>query len=807
MFHIKKSRAAKIFLLCLTLSVVDKGWVTKTHSLDIGAAIISQELLYVATLACSCLWRAYNNANDSVADRIFHQEIQQIAKQNSTSAIPPTVPLRMPQQTSSLIHKEHIKPVPIAQRILPIAVKKVDNTEKAKVVICHVTQEQITQLTYAAIPETEKVAAQELVRHVAVDWHKQLEQRSSEAIRSAQAHAYNHMFTELRALNPGYTSEIHPNGGVTYRAPNPLFYCYLGPSRQRHPNSLANDIAEQRLNEQIQIKYDPYVRAAIEHELCGFLNNARYLMYGTLLERIAALVYVADFHIETRTFGQELYDVQRQIYAHYVHTDGSLCIDRLSDMTHAHAIIKKYVACQKKIVPVFEKSCVHARSPCTSDIIKNKKNVDLKAINNNRTNQRYRNMLTAFASGDMQQVEQIKNSNSSTRGIQTLYEQIRAKYNTLVGQQEALSKDAYGILHFHLPVALQDPLYTSLADGDHAKLQSNPSALASFNDALRLRNRYKQSLHKAWNISYEAEPIVHQALYALIDSGIIPERIDKIHELSTDPNISLSDRKKIVQALFLPNGIIKDFAEYDRAQSLKVPATILEEECAQIRLLLNRIVYTERVCNDEQITSECAAAVEYVQKSLTTNDKESAERYLFYAQSMFDQIESDLILLNSEQQPTGNTNKTPQQKQSPEPKEPKNNKPDPSSRGTAAVALLNLIDESKEKAIEVFNKTHEWLLSEKGWKTVMHCFKDKPNHNFGPLLSRMTGDTRDVWTKVAIDVTKKLVDMGTQLPIDSAGIFEEVLVAYEGELITVQGAVMDGMVKISTMFIKDIHVR
>lgn len=418
-----------------------------------------------------------------------------------------------------------------------------------------------------------------------------------------------------------------------------------------------------------------------------------------------------------------------------------------------------------------------------------------------------KNKKDEYTNNHMQQVEQIKNSNSSTRGIQTLYEQIRAKYNTLVGQQEALSKDAYGILHFHLPVALQDPLYTSLADGDHAKLQSNPSALASFNDALRLRNRYKQSLHKAWNISYEAEPIVHQALYALIDSGIIPERIDKIHELSTDPNISLSDRKKIVQALFLPNGIIKDFAEYDRAQSLKVPATILEEECAQIRLLLNRIVYTERVCNDEQITSECAAAVEYVQKSLTTNDKESAERYLFYAQSMFDQIESDLILLNSEQQPTGNTNKTPQQKQSPEPKEPKNNKPDPSSRGTAAVALLNLIDESKEKAIEVFNKTHEWLLSEKGWKTVMHCFKDKPNHNFGPLLSRMTGDTRDVWTKVAIDVTKKLVDMGTQLPIDSAGIFEEVLVAYEGELITVQGAVMDGMVKISTMFIKDIHVR
>lgn len=132
---------------------------------------------------------------------------------------------------------------------------------------------------------------------------------------------------------------------------------------------------------------------------------------------------------------------------------------------------------------------------------------------------------------------------------------------------------------------------------------------------------------------------------------------------------------------------------------------------------------------------------------------------------------------------------------------------DNNSRGAAAAALLKAIDESKEKAVEVFEKTCEWLVSDKGWKTMMHCFKDKPNHNFSPLLSRMTGNTRDIWTKVVVDVTEKLINMGTLLPIDSTGVFEEVLITYEGELITVQGIVMDNMVKISTMFIKDIHVR
>jgi len=71
----------------------------------------------------------------------------------------------------------------------------------------------------------------------------------------------------------------------------------------------------------------------------------------------------------------------------------------------------------------------------------------------------------------------------------------------------------------------------------------------------------------------------------------------------------------------------------------------------------------------------------------------------------------------------------------------------------------------------------------------------------------MGGDTKDVWCKIAVDVTQKLVNMGTKLTVDSAGVFKNTLVEYQGEFITVQGIVMDGMVKISTMFIEDIHVR
>ncbi|MBS1987300.1 hypothetical protein JST99_05205 [Candidatus Dependentiae bacterium] len=679
MLHLKKSRAAKIILVCLCLSIVEKGWVTKTHPFALGAVVITQEALYALTLGCSMLWRACTNSNNSAVDRLLQsdfsdlgvlprqvvpdrQEVDRITHAPSivkydtqtyrvipvktgiqcshlskacyTNTDNPSSALSNPSHVSSHVHETPVRPVPLV-RTSPASIKKIERVaDKARAVVSHVTQEQVVQATYAAIPEAEKIASQELVHHVAVDWRKHVEHASAEAIRSAQADAYNH--TELHASNLGYMREVDPNGGVTYRAPNSQFYCYLGPSRQQHTHSLANDIAENRLNEQIQIQCDPYARAAVANELCGFLNNAHRLIYGTLLERIAALIHLGDFRIEFSTFGDQLYDVQRQIYARYAHTDGSVCTDRLSDMTAAHTIIKKYVTRHKKVAPLFEQSCEHARSSCPSALIKKKK-VDLNALRNNRTNQCYKNMLAAFSSGDMHQVELIKNS-SSKHGVQIVYKQIRTAYNTCVAQQEALLKDQYGIIHFNLPVTQRDPLFTALSDHDRTQLYNNPQALASFNNALLLRNRYKNALHKAWNIPTSADPMVHQALYALVDCGTIPERIDKIHELVSYQKLAPKARHVLMQAFFLPNGIIKDFTEYDRAQSLQMPTAILEEEHTQTRLLLNHLVYAERICADEQIKSECAEATECIQYAVAADHKEHSAQYIEQAQSLYAHI-------------------------------------------------------------------------------------------------------------------------------------------------------------------------
>jgi hypothetical protein len=775
-----KSRAAKIILLCLSLSVIEKGWVTKTHPFELGALVITQEALYALTLGCSMLWRACTNSNNSAVDRVLQEEINK----NNSPEVSPKISARAPQQVSAQVAAvDHIKQVPII-RVSSASVKKADNlANKARAVVSHVTHEQIVQTAYAAIPETEKLASQELLHHVAINWHKEIANRCDQDIRSAQAQAYNHMFTQLQTCNPRATWELHPNGGATLHTPNSRGSLYLGPSRQRPTHSLADDIVEQRLQEQIQIKYNPYVRAAIEHELCGFLNNAHYLVYGTLLERIAALIYLGDFHIGFRTFGQELCDVQKQIYAHYVHTDGSICIDRLSDMTNAHTIIKKYVVRHKKVVSLFERSCERSRSSCNQQLIKKEKNADLNAIRNNRTNQCYRNMLAAFASGDMQQVEQIKNGNSGIQGIHTLHGQIRTAYDTCIAQQEALSKDAYGLLNFNLPIELQDPVYTILSDHDRTRLQNNPSALASFNDTLKLRQLYKKALHKAWNISWQADPVVHQALYALIDSGTIPDRIDKIHKVSINPSITTCERKKIVQAFFLSNGIMKDFTEYDRAKSLKMPAAILEEKHAHTRLLLNRLVYAERVCTDEQIKSDCAAAIEFIEYAVAIDDEESPELYLSYAQDVYKQIIATNMLFN-EQQPTDNQQNNNQLPSDPSKKPNKNKKNQKPPANTGGPLLQKMTAEQWKKTLQYCtdpNNLNHWF----GKNTI--------KHNFGQLLAKMNNN------EIAV-VEAILAQCIGKLPQD--GFFEDIPIDVEGFIVTVAGVVMEGVIKFGTIFIK-----
>jgi hypothetical protein len=120
----------------------------------------------------------------------------------------------------------------------------------------------------------------------------------------------------------------------------------------------------------------------------------------------------------------------------------------------------------------------------------------------------------------------------------------------------------------------------------------------------------------------------------------------------------------------------------------------------------------------------------------------------------------------------------------------------------SVVAFLKSLDDNKEKALEVFRRSYEWLTTTRGGlQAIEHSFRENCRHNFVPLLRRMGTCITDqegvvrVGTKILADLTQKLIDMGSALSIGADNVFKHVELEYAGEIITVQGSIVHPSVK------------
>ena len=124
-----------------------------------------------------------------------------------------------------------------------------------------------------------------------------------------------------------------------------------------------------------------------------------------------------------------------------------------------------------------------------------------------------------------------------------------------------------------------------------------------------------------------------------------------------------------------------------------------------------------------------------------------------------------------------------------------NNNGVPPETAAGFLPFLKSLEENKEKALEVFRKSYEWLQTPTGLKSIVHCFRKNCEHNFAPIFTRMGGKTDANQLEFAARITQKLISMGSRLVVDENGIFERIIVEYDGELITVQGRIIDGIFK------------
>lgn len=655
MTFIKKSRWSKIILLLLSLAIVEKGWVSKSHSYAVipvaSAALVgAYELVGAATLAGTLILRACFNSPHSSADKALAGTIDQLSKHKNSEYHIYNQPNKDISDVINTVRSMHQLqgmncvqalltqniPLPVPQSVPSFDIPKketVGTGTPTDCVVCFTVAATPPEAVPTQALEEVRALSQRFVSNLSINWDTFAQDQSREAVQAFRAYVDQRgtaLTKRFEAEAAGWVPGVVSNGHL-------LRLASTGSHKRSGGKNLANLVETQIMRERTELLFihtnqDVYNR--VRSVVNDFSQIAERMVYGNFAERLTALMLIDAFFMDGVTYGRELNNARLALYAHYYHQDGSICIQSLKNMEPARQIMLKYHGVQQSHHQHFlnQEACPQDLNPCKK-IYKKVGRVNLKKMACSEVNQCYREMVLAFTTGDMAHVEQIcndytkkKRSKLELQDVQILHEELQKIYATAVQHQDKLLRDKYGILHFNILEPYRDPIYTALSVSERVQLAQSPAVLEDFNNTLKLRQLYKNALHAAWNISPAVTPLVHQALYALIDINTISERIDKIHELVNNPKLDTSERCTIVNALFLPNGIIKDFSDYERVQSLQMPAEILNAEHDSARLLLNHLVHMERVCTD-QFKDECAYAIEWIQHAMETSDKDIAQQY------------------------------------------------------------------------------------------------------------------------------------------------------------------------------------
>lgn len=462
---------------------------------------------------------------------------------------------------------------------------------------------------------------------------------------NAQAEWNDHTREQLNKSIQGILTPTAPKGvpsGQTLRSTGEGLFS--GTSYAKKNGTRDKELAreQQYENELYLIHTNPLACYKVGVAVGEFTAMAKKMVYGNLAERVNALLHIGDCGLDGNTYGAALRDAQNELYKAYCHTDGSICMEALLNMSSARDIMMKYngvkhcpgVAYDHTKDFVAEAVGAHRAVPC-NERWENSWVWGVKphAVYESPINQCYREMLTAFVSGNMVHVRQIKEGyhnqakkNYHRDDVTLLHQELQKAFN----QQMRPYQDEYGLFHFTLPADCQDPLYASLSDSGRAHIARDTIACESFNNALLLRHTKKCELRNALNIPMAVQPIVHQAMYSLLGAKDASERIDIIHAFEQQSFADMRGHKEFMNAFFLPNGLTKDFARNSRARSLTMSAKIVSKEYASVRKLLNHAVHAESTETGDT-KSECTHVIDLIQRLMETDNELLAEYYLAQA--------------------------------------------------------------------------------------------------------------------------------------------------------------------------------
>jgi hypothetical protein len=176
---------------------------------------------------------------------------------------------------------------------------------------------------------------------------------------------------------------------------------------------------------------------------------------------------------------------------------------------------------------------------------------------------------------------------------------------------------------------LDNPLFKKLSQSDLLAISQDPVRLASFNKGLLAQLAIKGKLMEAWRIPHDASSRVCETLYTVIQN---PTALCSMPDLIT----MLSEHAKldpaVMEALFLPNGVLKDFAHLSRAQTLPHAPWLFESKACDTLSLLNHLIAIESSSgSNKSILKKSSAALDRYHKSVLNKPLDDIQMDLYQA--------------------------------------------------------------------------------------------------------------------------------------------------------------------------------
>ncbi len=192
----------------------------------------------------------------------------------------------------------------------------------------------------------------------------------------------------------------------------------------------------------------------------------------------------------------------------------------------------------------------------------------------------------------------------------------------------------------------QDPEYINLSYHEKQLLRKDIQLQKNTNEALLVRHYIKQTFQESWGISDTAPRAVHDAIYNII--GPDGASLQNVHAL-IDATVDASLHKPVVQeAFFLPNGALKDFANYPRVQNLELGESIFATEHTPDLRRLNHLLYIEHAFKNQPVSYQATQCIDYLTAYINTETPTLKQNYGALYRATYSTIAANHLQLASQ---------------------------------------------------------------------------------------------------------------------------------------------------------------